>query len=61
MHPLPLYRILFRWLISLSGVVLGLIAAAMFLLWVGNPPQSAQAADSPIPEGERLGMRASDE
>ncbi len=59
MHTLSINRILVRWLISLSGVGLGVITAAVFLLWVGNSPRSAQAADSPLPRGEGLGVRVS--
>ncbi len=50
-------HILRRWLLSLSGILLGLIAAILLLLWLGDTPHSAQAF-SPLPAGEGPGVRA---
>jgi hypothetical protein len=58
MSTISINYILRRWLVSLSGILLGLIAATLLLLWLGNKSHSAQAADSPLPL-EGLGVRAS--
>lgn len=47
MQTVSVNHILRRWLVSLSGILLGLTAAIMLLHWLGNKPRSAQAADSP--------------
>ena len=67
MYTFSLNRILFRSLVSLSSVLLGLSAATVLLIWLGNTLHSAQAF-SPLPAGdysprsgaerEGLGVRA---
>ncbi len=49
MFTVSVNHILRRWLLSLSGVLLGLIAAIVLLLWLADTPHRAQAADSPDP------------
>ena len=60
MPTISLNHILRRWLVSLYGILLGMTAAILLLLWLGNKPRSAQAFSS-LPAGEGLGIRASDD
>jgi FG-GAP repeat protein/VCBS repeat protein len=52
MTTFSLNHIVRRWLVSFSGILLGLIAATLLLLWIANTPHRAQAADSPHPAAD---------